>query len=267
MRGHLPERGLWHGVLALAARLPWWLGVGLALASYLLLHRLALSPVLRGAPLQAVLLHTLAGAGQYGVPALWLLGAGFSGWRRWRAIRLHRVAATGAPAVAAMSWREFETLVGEYFRHEGFSVLDNGGGGPDGGVDAWLRKGRQRYLVQCKHWHALRVGVQPVRELYGVMAAHGAAGGFVVTSGDFTPEARRFAQGLETLQLIDGRTLQRGLRAQVVAPAPAGQGLPCPLCRAPMVLRQARQGAGAGRRFWGCSRYAQTGCRGTRELG
>jgi restriction system protein len=33
-----------------------------------------------------------------------------------------------------------------------------------------------------------------------------------------------------------------------------------------MVLRQARSGANAGKQFWGCSRYAQDRCRGTREL-
>ncbi len=42
---------------------------------------------------------------------------------------------------------------------------------------------------------ALKVGVDVVRELYGVMAAKGATGGFVVTSGRFTEDAKAFAQG------------------------------------------------------------------------
>jgi len=107
-------------------------------------------------------------------------------------------------------------LVGEYFRRQGFTALDNGGGGPDGGVDVLLQKGSDNYLVQCKQWRALRVGVQPVRELYGVMAARRVAGGFVVTSGEFTQEARSFAEGRE-IQLINGTTLQRGIQAQAVA--------------------------------------------------
>jgi restriction system protein len=37
------------------------------------------------------------------------------------------------------------------------------------------------------------VGVDVVRQLYGLMAAHGATGGFVVTSGRFTDEATAFA--------------------------------------------------------------------------
>jgi restriction system protein len=54
---------------------------------------------------------------------------------------------------------------------------------------------RKKFYVQCKQWRAYKVGVEVVRELYGVMAAHGAAGGFVMTSGRFTDAANEFAQG------------------------------------------------------------------------
>jgi hypothetical protein len=37
----------------------------------------------------------------------------------------------------------------------------------------------------------------------------------------------------------------------------------CPSCGAPMVVRTARRGAGAGRKFWGCSKYPV--CKGTQE--
>ena len=138
------------------------------------------------------------------------------------------------------------------------------------------------------------MGVQPVRELYGVMAAGRVAGGFVVTSGEFTDEARRFSEGRE-LKLIDGKMLQRGIRAQAAAapdpavrpaaspqpatapvaaprqtepvqiPAPAAVPA-CPVCNAAMVLRQARSGATPGKPFWGCIRYGESRCRGTREV-
>jgi restriction system protein len=45
-----------------------------------------------------------------------------------------------------------------------------------------------------------------VRELYGVMAADGAAGGFVVSSGRFTYEAGAFAEG-RIVRLLDGNAL------------------------------------------------------------
>ena len=84
-----------------------------------------------------------------------------------------------------MGWREFETLVGESFRQQGFVVTETGGSGADGGIDLKLRKDNEVFLVQCKQWRAYKVSVQIVRELFGVMAAQGATGGFVVTSGVF----------------------------------------------------------------------------------
>ncbi|MDG0834797.1 restriction endonuclease, partial [Pelomonas saccharophila] len=114
-----------------------------------------------------------------------------------------------------MSWREFEMLVGEGFRMQGYRVAETGGGGPDGGVDLVLtrpaKNGTEKYLVQCKQWRAFKVGVEVVRELYGAMAARGAAGGFVVTSGRFTEDAVAFASG-RNVTLVDGTSLQGLLR-------------------------------------------------------
>ncbi len=282
-------------LMDLTAMAPWWVGVALALVSYLVLHAFVQRPLPLVQPglatdlMFAVIWQGLATGGQYLLPLIFLTGAAVSAFRRHRAGQLHASAASRADGVAQMTWREFETLVGEYFRRRGFTVVDNGGGGPDGGVDVLLQKGSDRYLVQCKHWRALRVGVEPVRELYGVMAAQRVAGGFVVTSGSFTDEARRFAEGRE-IELIEGKALQRGVRAQVAQPAasratsqrvmptPPAEPVPvpaplvgsvpnCPLCSATMVQRQARSGANAGNRFWGCSRYAETKCRGTRLMG
>ena len=50
-----------------------------------------------------------------------------------------------------------------------------------------------------------------VRELYGVMAARGATGGFVVTSGRFTDEAVSFASGRH-VTLVDGPKLHGFIR-------------------------------------------------------
>ena len=118
-----------------------------------------------------------------------------------------------------------------------------------------------------------------VRELYGVMAAKGAAGGFVVTSGRFTEDATRFASG-RNLKLIDGpllHTLIRGAQQAHDANAPrvnAEPSLPaaedatispkCPTCAQPMLMRTAKRGANAGSAFWGCTAYPAS--RGTRPL-
>lgn len=85
-------------------------------------------------------------------------------------------------------------------------VSEQGGAGPDGGIDLVLSKGSEKFLVQCKQWKAFKVSVTVVRDLYGVMAVKGAAGGFVVTSGRFTDEATAFASG-RNIKLIDGPLL------------------------------------------------------------
>ena len=268
--------GLPRALIGLAARLPWWLGLALAVISYVGLPSVAQKPVLAalqpgqtGSFVLSGITQALAVAGQYLLPLFFGLGALISAVRHGKAARLLAAAASRADAMGSMSWQDFEILVGEYFRRQGFGVTDKGGGGADDGVDVVLQNGPDSYLVQCKHWRALRVGVQPVRELYGVMAAHGVTGGFVVTSGEFTEEAVRFADGI-ALTLINGRTLLRGIRAQAdsgTVTAPADLLVPdCPLCSAAMVLRQARSGSAPGKQFWGCSRYAQDHCRGTREV-
>ena len=74
-----------------------------------------------------------------------------------------------------MNWREFEELVGEAYRRQGYAVEENQGAGPDEGVDLGLRKGGDLVLVQCKQWRAVKVDVKIVRELYGGMARRGPA--------------------------------------------------------------------------------------------
>jgi len=116
-----------------------------------------------------------------------------------------------------------------------------------------------------------------VRELYGVMAAEGAAGGFVVTSGTFTNEAKEFAAGRNVI-LVDGAILfdmikhARAVRTSNERVSPAtmvarpGQEsvVHCPTCRSPMLRRVAKRGVNAGSEFWGCSKYPL--CKGTREI-
>ena len=183
---------------------------------------------------------------------------------------LSRCAATRNGALESMSWQEFELLVGEFFRRRGFTVSETGGGGADSGVDLVIAQGNDRYVVQCKQWRARQVGVSVVRELYGVMTAKGAVGGFVVTSGAFTDDAWRFAEGRE-IELVACDQLLAMVREQHSQRSPAKAAKPtaatapsCPQCNSPMVLRTARRGAQAGSSFWGCPKYPA--CRGTRPV-
>jgi restriction system protein len=217
------------------------------------------------------LIGTIARLLQFVVPLALLVAALASCLRRSQATTLFRRARTdGLEAVARMSWGQFERLIGEAFRRRGFEAQETGGPSADGGVDLVLSKEGKRYFVQCKHWRTQSVGVGVVRELNGVVAAQGAAGGYVVTSGVFTSEARAFAKSC-AIELIDGKAL-----AALIGPSTAnagGGGGPstgdpvgseCPKCGSAMVRRIAKQGAHAGEAFWGCSRYPE--CRGTRTI-
>lgn len=273
----------------IVALLPWWVGVLLAAGAYFALHHYAVQPApvpvkgQIGEVAAQSLLKALAFWGQYLVPAICLIGAALSAWkRRERQVLVDRVAHSGSLAeLDAMSWKQFERLVGEAFRLQGYEVAEIGGGGPDGGVDLVLNRGSERFLVQCKQWKALKVGVDIVRELLGVVASKGATGGFVVTSGQYTREARAFAEG-RNLTLIDGPALQqmiasvRGVPAAAPDKAPTAAESPvtpttatpapatpdCPVCGKVMVRRVARLGGNAGSEFWGCTDYPQ--CKGTR---
>lgn len=291
--GRRKQSGPAGAFIELVAKLPWWAGVALAVLSYVLLHKLAIQPLAATRPgsVSAMVPQSvwkgLANVGQYIVPILCLAGAGVSAWQRKvrRRLVVDVAQSKASEALDGMSWREFEMLVGEGFRLQGYRVVETGGGGADGGVDLVLSKpgtnGGEKFLVQCKQWRAYKVSVDVVRELYGVMAARGATGGFVVTSGRFTDEAVSFASG-RNVTLVDGPKLRRLLQearasaSSSAAARPAAQqpaqsraepvlSPACPFCSKPMVRRIAKRGANAGTEFWGCTGYPA--CRGTRTIG
>lgn len=255
-----------------ASRLPWWAALILAAISYTGFHFAAGAQIAKPVDVAGFgqfagmqIWITLAKFLQYLVPAILVIGALVSAIKGKKRQRLHDAVQqrTDRAALFDMNWREFEQLVSEHFRRKGFSVGETGGGGADDGRDLVLRRGADKYLVQCKQWRSAKVGVEVVRELFGVMAADGAVGGYVVTCGAFTDEARRFADG-RNVELIAGDQLMADIRGVAVAPSSKTEvvELPdCPNCRAPMVKRVAKQGPRTGQSFWGCSKYPT--CKGT----
>lgn len=261
--------GILEEIWYITSRVPWWVSACLALLFYLVLGYWADMDVPRptraqslGAVAVTAVTKTWAGIGQFVVPAVFLFGAAASAVRSAFDSRLlGRFRQT--QQYHELNWREFERLVGELFRHKGYSVEVTGGGGTDGGVDLVLRRDGKRYLVQCKHWRNRRVGVKPVRELLGVVVAETADGGFVVTSGQFSREARDFSVG-QPIELVDGSelraiasTMDKEGRAQPAPtfPEPVRDMPLCPSCGAPMVRRVASRGLNKGNPFLGCSRY------------
>ncbi|MBO9717595.1 MAG: restriction endonuclease [Pseudoxanthomonas sp.] len=181
---------------------------------------------------------------------------------------------TGLESIAAVGWRDFERLVGEAFRRQGYAVEETGLGGADGGIDLVLRRDGRRILVQCKQWRRTDVPVNVVREMYGLLAHHKADAVKIAALGGFTRDAARFAAG-KPIELIHGSVLLAMVRSVQasgattgtparVEPAfrnaePRARATPaCPRCGESMVERTNRQ---TGSAFWGCSAFPR--CRGT----
>lgn len=183
-------------------------------------------------------------------------------------------------SLRALGWQQFEWMVGEAYRRQGYAVEESLAGGADGGIDLILRKDNKTTLVQCKRWKTQSVGAPIIREQFGLLTHHNANKVIVVTSGRFTREAVSFAES-KPIELVDGPALLALVRAVQAAPAlssmeatmespPTGSNLSeshadmrCPSCGATMVKRTAKRGSNAGNTFWGCSTYPT--CRGVRH--
>lgn len=180
-------------------------------------------------------------------------------------------AQTSLESLRNTPWKQFEYLVAEAYRRQGYRVDYSLGRGTDGGVDLILRRDGRKSLVQCKQWKVFAVGAPVIREMFGLLTAEKADEAIIVTSGSFTREAQSFAEG-KPLRLIDGAQLLALVQSVQAQPAgseletpeaPAQPSAPaCPECGKAMVRRTARRGAAAGKQFWGCSGYPE--CKGTR---
>jgi hypothetical protein len=149
---------------------------------------------------------------------------------------------------------EFEWLVGELFRRDGWNVDETGRQeSADGDIDLVLTRGSLRRIVQCKRWSSRLVGVEEVREFAGALMREGLSGsaGVFVTLSTFGEQARAEAKALG-LALVDGR----GLYSRVET---ARRAEPCPTCRKPMLLDRSSRG------WW--LHCVAPGCRGKRDLG
>jgi restriction system protein len=112
----------------------------------------------------------------------------------------------GLDSLCRLSWKQFEDLVGEAYRRQGYAVKEMIGGGTDDGVDLILTRNGETTLVQCKRWRGLPVPVGIARQLYGVLTDRKASAAKLVATSQFTPEAIGFAKG-RPIELIDAEAL------------------------------------------------------------
>ena len=175
--------------------------------------------------------------------------------------------------INSLEWKRFEELCAEYFKEKGYKA-EVTRQGADGGIDIHLFKESYSLtkpfgIVQCKAWNSYKVGVKPVRELFGVMAAEKAPLGIFMTSGFYTKEAEEFSAG-KHLKLITGRSLLELIQA---LPKENQQALlkkittgdyvtpSCPSCGVKMIQRASKKGKNSGNKFWGCINFPK--CRNT----
>ena len=246
-------------ILDLLSEAPWWVSVVVAGVAYLIFGYIL--PLLSGGN---VVLNVIARTAPILAPWIslfCLLPLPFSLYNAWRKRKLLDDQ-KDLNAIRSLDWREFEELVGEAYRRLGYSVMENAGTGPDGGVDLVLKKDGNPLLVQCKQWRSWKIGVKVVREMYGIMTAKHASGVIIITSGMFTQEAKSFASG-KPIDLVEGKQLAELVSSVQKNPANAPKtygaqpsSAPiCPKCGGEMVLKTARRGKYAGSKFWSCSTY------------
>jgi restriction system protein len=259
--------------MEVVSRLPWQAGVALGIVGYVGVRYVL-----------AWFLSTLGGP--VGQDLGQQLGEGLSAAVAWLLLGMFWAAAlisymdsrrrsqlletqTGLHSLRAIDWRQFELLVGEAFRRQGYTVKETGLDGADGGVDLILHKDGAMTLVQCKQWRTKLVDVRVVREMYGLLGHHRADAVKIVAIGNYTDDARLFVIG-KPIELIHGNALLDMVRDVQRTPPPRYkliknpeplQGLEpiCPVCGRGMVQRANRK---SGKTFWGCSGYPA--CRSTR---
>ena len=106
----------------------------------------------------------------------------------------------------SMDGREFEQLVADVLRANGFSSVRLTKASADRGVDVTAIKDGKRYAIQCKRY-ASKVGNAAVQQVYAGKAIYGCDVAVVVTNSSFTDQAKQDACALG-VELWDGRMLQ-----------------------------------------------------------
>jgi restriction system protein len=250
-------------ILDLLIERPWWVSVLFSFIAFV-----GLKFVLPSIEFQNMVLNSFAKGLSIAAPFLaliLLIPAPISALRSWRK-RRRLDSQKGIDSIRTLGWREFEELVGEAYRREGYTVIEHTTAGPDEGIDLVLKKDGDLVLVQCKQWKSTKVGVNIVREVLGVMTAKHATSGILITSGIFTQEAKNFAVD-KPIDLVDGAQLLQLIgqvqKERVASPESVPANL-CPKCGGEMVIRTAQKGPNPGQKFWGCSNFPR--CRYTKPV-
>lgn len=113
--------------------------------------------------------------------------------------------ATIIESIRALPWDGYHQLMADIFRQEGCEVWAGDGADADI-IDLEVTRGGLRILVDFQLRGERRIGTAPVMEMASAGQRVQADEVFLITDGDFTPEAIAIAPGLGVV-LIDGHSL------------------------------------------------------------
>ncbi len=256
-------------LVKMSSILPWWISVGVAILLFIFVPLGIPKPGGAFLPNQVpgVVVGMIFGiAFKYFIPLALVFGGIVNLFKRGKSAWIFSsISSNGAKeTLRKLNWKDFEFLISEYFKKQGYKVNLINAQGADGGIDIKLIKDDALYLVQCKHYKAWKVPVQVIREMYGLMSAENASGGFIVTTGRFTKDATSFAMDKE-IELVDGSMLEKILdndlsnfqsNNEITVRDETGT---CPRCGNNLVIRSGTRGE-----FLGCSSFPK--CRYTTDL-
>ncbi len=168
--------------------------------------------------------QNVSGAGQVNLIFIYLI-AGLLGafvftlWKLkssgfWRDQDLETEA--GVEVIQSGRWRDLSQLSRDLFVRRGYEVTLGNNQHDSQGVDFILSKPGDLRLALCKQWGEQELNEAPIQNLLSMLAAKGANGGIIVTTGKFSAAAYLFAQG-RPIELIDGEKLWDQARFQLSA--------------------------------------------------
>jgi HJR/Mrr/RecB family endonuclease len=140
------------------------------------------------------------------IPIIAALLAGAAATFYLQKVRLPREETeAGIAALAGMRWRDYIHLVLAALNRRGYERVFDAEANSDEG-DYLLDRGGQTWLLSSKHGTAYVLGSTAIAEFANAIRMRGAAGGLLVTSGQFAPEAKSLAAA-QRIELLDGPAL------------------------------------------------------------
>jgi restriction system protein len=170
-----------NSLFAVLLRSPWWISFAVAAGVVALTQALVPQPY-----------RNLASLGAFPFIVIGCIALS----RQWRQPNASQSRAR-LEAASRMSWPEFEAALREGYTRQGWQVQAG-----RGAADLAIEKGSQRMLVSARRWKAARQGADVLEALDKAVREQEAQRGILVTLGELSPQAQRYAtaNGIDVLR-------------------------------------------------------------------